>query len=457
MRDDSPRVVRDRRAFLRAVGAAAVGLPFMRLLENSAAAPDAPLRLVTTYQPHSASSPLFTKQSGDTETFFSLTYENSVLAPLEPFRARLAIIEGLDLIHAAGHDAPHTLFAGSIGNSPTIDQHLAVYRGLGDATLVTSLTLSVGTGEGGNIPNVISLGAGGAVIPQIASPALAFDKVFGQALERAGGLGPHAYAQGKSRLDFLRADIARLESRLAPTESYKLEQHLTALRDIEKRLEAVRGFDQASCAIPPEPPRHESYTTWNAAGHHANEDHDLHIEIIAQAFACDATRFVSFLQGDLSRGATAGTGLEDEPAYPEDVDVHNAVAHSYSPDNLQSCITLGVQNRYNYSKMALLMQRLQEVQVLDDTVIIMAGEMGDPAVHSSRDIPVVIAGDAHGRFRVGRRIQLNDKCSEGSIQCNAESGTSMTKLLVSVANAFGDEIGGFGDEPDVGVLSELEA
>ncbi len=450
---DSTRVTRDRRAFLRAVGASAVALPFMRLLEHSAAAVDAPLRLVTMYHPHSASSPLFTMQSGDTETSFSLAYQDSVLVPLEPFRKKLAVIEGLDLVHAAGHDAPHTLFAGSIGNTPTIDQYLAVQRGLGDATLITSLTLAVGTGEGGNIPNVISLGMGGAVIPPISSPRVAFDKVFGLA---STIVTPSAYTQGKSRLDYLRADITRLQSRLAPTELYKLDQHLTALRDIEKRLESVRSFNSAQCSTPPEPPSHASYSTWNAGGHHANEDHDLHIDIIAQAFACDATRFVSFLQGDLSRGATAGTGLESEPAYGATVDVHNSIAHSYSPDNLGSCITLGVQNRYNYSKMALLMARLQELDLLDDTLIVMAGEMGDPGLHSSRDIPVVVAGDAHGAFKVGRRIQLKDDCPEDSLQCNVESGTSMTKLLVSVANAFGDELNGFGAEPDVGRLSELE-
>lgn len=454
---DSTRVVRNRRAFLRALGGAAVGLPFLRLLESSAAEAEPPLRLVTMYHPHSASSPLFGMQDGDTETAFSLNYEHSVLAPLEPFRERLAIIEGLDLIHAAGHDAPHTLFAGSIGNTPTLDQYLAVDCGLGDPTLVTSLTLSVGTGEGGNIPNVVSLGAGGAVVPQIASPRAAFEKVFGLALQGAAGASPNAYTHGKSQLDFLRADLSRLRSRLATPETYKLDQHLTALRDVEKRLEARHSFEQLQCNIPPQPPVYESYSTWNAGGSHADEDHNLHIEILAQALACDVTRFASFLQGDLSRGATAGTGLENEPAYEVSVDVHNSIAHSYSPGNLQSCITLGIQNRYNYGKLALLMQRLQEYQVLDDTVIVMAGEMGDPGLHSSRNIPVVVAGDGHGAFKVGRRIRLEDGCPSDALQCNAETGTSMTKLLVSVANAFGCELEGFGSELDVGRLTQLEA
>jgi hypothetical protein len=244
---------------------------------------------------------------------------------------------------------------------------------------------------------------------------------------------------------------------LAAGERYKLEQHLTALRDVEKRLEASQALQAATCTIPSAPPTYPSYSTWDGGGAHADEDHDLHIDIIVQAFACDMTRFVSLFQGDLSRGATSGTGLESEPAYHSSVDVHNSIAHSYSPSDRESCLALGIQNRYNYSKMARLMARLQEHALLDDTLIVMAGEMGDPATHSSRNIPVIVAGDAHGAFRVGRRLQLQDDCGTGALQCGVENGTSMSKLLVSVANAFGDTLSGFGTEQDVGPLVELEA
>lgn len=83
--------------------------------------------------------------------------------------------------------------------------------------------------------------------------------------------------------------------------------------------------------------------------------------------------------------------------------------------------------------------------------------MGNPGTHSSQNIPVVVVGDAHGAFKVGRRIKLKDACPEEATQCDASNATSMTKLLVSVANAFGAELNGFGAEPDVGPLRELEA
>lgn len=465
------RIARGRRAFLRTVGSAAVALPFFRLLEGSAVGQSTDvLRLVTVYHPHAASSPLFGRQSGESETNFSLTYADSVLSPLEPFKSRVTPIEGIDLLHGNGHDAPPTIFSAGTSHE-SIDQYLAVTRGLGDATLVTSLVLSVGTGDSTDRTNAISLGSGGAVVPQIASPARAFDKVFAGYAPVAGGGGEadalHAYEQGKSTLDFLRADLSRLNARLAHPEKYKLEQHTSALRDIEKRLEAQQnaamGGDMSpgtggGCTASARPTEYPSYSTWNNGGPHADEDHNLHIDILAQAIACDITRFASFFQGDLSRGAVAGTGLENSSGYTMDIDVHNSMAHQYNPSDRSTWARLGVQNRYSYGKLALLMQRLDELGVLDSTVILMAGDMGDPALHSSRNVPVVVAGGgANGRLKMGRRIKLADDCPPGEPYCQNKATFSMAKLLTSVTNAFGVSAGGFGAESSSGGLSEIEA
>lgn len=461
----SQSYIRQRRAFLKAVGASALAFPFFRLLERSAVGQSQGLsRLVTMYHPHSASSPLFKMQSGETETNFSLDFADSVLSPLAPHKQRIAVIEGLDLLNAAGHDAPKSIFSGSNGTSATLEQYLAVDRKLGDGTVVTSLTLSVGTGDATTSPDLMSVGAGGAIIPQIASPARAFDKVFGGFQPVASGNensgANYAYEQGKSTLDYLRGDISRIRARLAAPEHYKLDQHLTALRDIEKRLEALNsgggGGGGANCGVPTRPTEHPTYSTWNGGGPHADEDHNLHIDIIAQAFACDITRFVSLYQGDLSRGAIQGSGYENQQGYTAASDVHNDAAHQYMPDNRATWVKLGVQNRYSYGKLARLMDRLVDMGVMDDTLIIMAGDMGDPALHSSRDIPVVVAGNAGGKFKTGVRIKLAADCPPGNQWCTPKTDNSMTKLLVSAANAFGANLNGFGVETNVGPLSEIE-
>jgi hypothetical protein len=470
MSNSNSNYLRQRRSFLKAIGASAVAFPFFRLIERSAIGQSAGVsRLVTMYHPHAASSPLFKMQSGESETSFSLSFADSVLSPLESHKSRLAIIEGLDLMNAAGHDAPKTIFAGSNGTSATLDQFLAVDKGLGDSTVVTSLSVSVGTGDQSAAPDVISLGASGAIIPQISSPAKAFDKAFGSFAPVADANDSsgtnYAYDQGKSTLDFLRGDIERIRSRLAAPEHYKLDQHLTALRDIEKRLDAIHGGSGGgggggspvqSCGSPTRPEVYPSYSTWNNGGPHADEDHNLHIDIITQAFACDITRFVSFFQGDLSRGAIAGSGYENQQGYTTASDVHNDAAHTYAPETRSTWVKLGVQNRYSYGKLARLMDRLVEAGVMDDTLIIMAGDMGNPSLHSSRDIPVVVAGNAGGKFKTGVRIKLAADCPPDNMWCTPKTDNSMTKLLVSAANAFGANVNGFGVESNVGPLSEIE-
>lgn len=83
--------------------------------------------------------------------------------------------------------------------------------------------------------------------------------------------------------------------------------------------------------------------------------------------------------------------------------------------------------------------------------------LGNAGLPSRQNIPVVVTGDAHGAFKFGRRIGSIDACPTDPLQCNTDTGPSMTKLLVSVAIAFGEELYGFRTEPDVGALSELEA
>ena len=73
-----------RRAFLRSVGAVGAALPFARLLAAEAAHAQqamGPLRFVGVYHPHGATSPLYLRRAGETDTAFDLRAPGSVLAP----------------------------------------------------------------------------------------------------------------------------------------------------------------------------------------------------------------------------------------------------------------------------------------------------------------------------------------------------------------------------------------
>jgi hypothetical protein len=172
--------------------------------------------------------------------------------------------------------------------------------------------------------------------------------------------------------------------------------------------------------------------------------------------ACDITRFGTLWLNDLSNGSTANTGVTGLPD-----DCHTDLAHRYEgpldniygsgrPGDPNSWAQLGKQNRYSYSKCARLLQRFNELGTLDDVLVMMSGDMGDPNAHSNRNVPIVLAGGAGGKFRMGRRLNFHPPCPPERYICDDTTYVSHNKLLVSIAHAFGQtDVTAFGSASDV--------
>ncbi len=468
-----------RRSFLRAVGAGFAGFPFLRTLEDSvahAAGEAPPLRFLTMYHPHGIAAETWVMRGADSEASFDLTFTEPLsgavcpLSPLEPHRSRLLVIEGIDLLsNAKGHDSAGTILTGSRINTSlqrtensSLDQFLAVEQGLGKSTRITSIELAVGTDNA--VPGeTLSYGAGGVPLPKIIDPVQAFDRLFGGLVlgddpaTRDAALRQQRL--GKTLVDFLNADARRLKTRLAPIEQRKLDQHMTALADLEKQLAPAAGT--LVCPSGLSPTRTAAAAFPKLKRYFGGEPYfdaiaDAHIDLIALAFACDVTRFATLLLGDLSY---AGNPL----GLPEDN--HGGVAHTYdgSPVGTNGNPTgsgtpstwapLAKFNRYAYGKLARMLDRLTAYGVVDSTLVYANSEMGNPALHSTRNVPTVLAGGANGKFRMGRRLKSVADCPSSSLACkpgDAEfSGTANNHLLVSIARAFGVGIDSFGTQPNV--------
>ena len=98
-------------------------------------------------------------------------------------------------------------------------------------------------------------------------------------------------------------------------------------------------------------------------------------------------------------------------------------------------------------------------------LIYASSDMGNPALHSTRNVPTVLAGGANGKFRMGRRIKTGAPtarpATSGAPRPTRSSARPATNnhLLVSIAQAFGVAIDSFGTQPDptftTGALSGL--
>jgi len=465
-----------RRAFLRAMGAGFAALPCSRLLENSvaqAAGEALPLKFITIYHPHGLSAEFWAMKAGDTETAFDIGYANCSLQPFDDaatygksFKDKILVLEGIDhLSNANGHDSAGTILTGSRiegGAKPqniSLDQYLAVTKGLGSTNRVTSISLGVGNDSTAS-GTTLSYGEGGVALPKIIDPTKAFDLLFDGVVVGTNPVDVAASDRkrklSQSVIDYEKWDVNRLRAKLAPAEQQKLDQHLTSLSELEKQLGNGGPAAGAVCMVPPRPdatafPMLKQY---NGGEPYFDAITDAHIDVLAQAMACDLTRFATLFMNDLSYDSNP-LGLPK--------DNHGSVAHIYNASPVgddgrpgdgapDTWLPLAKFNHYVYSKVARLMQKLDALGALDSTLIYVTSDMGNPALHSTRNVPTVLAGGAGGKFRMGRRLKMMADCPTTSPWCGGNDAVftpvTNSKILVSIAQAFGDDVNTFGTQPD---------
>jgi DNA-binding IclR family transcriptional regulator len=206
--------------------------------------------------------------------------------------------------------------------------------------------------------------------------------------------------------------------------------------------------------VPPQPDasKFPSVKQYNGGEPYFDAITDAHVDLLAQALACGITRFATLFMNDLSY-ANNPLGLP--------TDNHGSVAHTYDASpvgnngrpgagNPATWVPLAKFNRYSYSKIARFMQRLDEFGVLDSTLIYASSDMGNPSLHSTRNVPTLLAGGANGKLRMGRRIKLKADCPPDAPWCGEADATftpvTNSRVLVSIAQAFGVEIESFGSQ-----------
>jgi hypothetical protein len=463
--------------------ASAASLPLVRALESVARAAD-PSKLVNfvcVYHPHGISAEYWALRTGEAEGNFDIGYADCSLQPFDDaatygksFKDKLLVIEGLDhLSNANGHDSAGTILTGSRidGKKPqnsSLDQMLAVEKGLGMSTPVTSISLGVGN-DATDSGVTLSYGPGGAPLPKIIDPLQAFDVLFGNLVVSGDPAQAAAVAHkrkvGQSILDFIRGEVGVMKPKLGMIEQQKLDQHLTSLREIEKQLQGSSA--PTSCMAPgkPDASKFPKLKQYNGGEPYFDAITDAQIDLLASALACGVTHFGTLFMNDLSYDGNP-LGL---PA-----DNHANVAHTYSASPVgdnnrpgdgdpKTWLPLAKFNRYSYSKIARLMQKLDALGALDNTLIYVASDMGNPALHSCQNVPTILAGGAGGKFRMGRHLRLGQDCSDGTPWCAPGdmlfSGVSNNHLLVSIAQAFGVQVDTFGTQVEAkhmtGALSGL--
>jgi hypothetical protein len=500
-----------RRSFLKAVGVAATMLPFYKMLEDSVAHAQSgqlPLKFVGVGAWHGTTQRFYARQPGETDQVYDISYPDCCLRPFdEPstygysFKDKIIIFEAFD--YGVGRLANQQYYPGGpvgeagisihgalalflTGSAPSdgiqntlyhtlqnasLDQYLAgLYGGV---TPFRSIELTTQVNTTPSTWGCLAAGEGGALLSTMTSPEKIWDRFFASLLLGNDPAALAAAAQkravGKSVLDFAIGDLQRLDARLAGAEKQKLDQHLTAMRDLEKQLTAT----VASCAIPP---RHAETGNANPADNYivgtTNDQGivdldrvaNMQIDLLAQILICDLTRFGTIVLPNfggaitgspqipnLAGNATLTGSTVTDISVP--ADFHLEIAHKQDSGDI---VTYGkplnvyqaeaAVQRYFHGKVARLMQHLEDAGVLDNTVILIGNEGGMGATHQVRNVPIVMAGGANGALQMGRRIVAPGRVARPGNYATQMDGsgstsemvlpTSHNPILVAVANVF---------------------
>lgn len=242
-------------------------------------------------------------------------------------------------------------------------------------------------------------------------------------------------------VNFWLKDANRLRARLAPAEQHKLDAHLSALDDIERRIAATPAPTPTTCALPAKPRTYSSAELSGCSGMTGEnlipERTKLLMDILVQAFACDRTRF----------GAVAlYPGLEAPFLGNLGESVHDVWAHQ-ADSSTTARAHLAVLHRWYAGVLKDFLDGLAAVSegdgtLLDHSLMLWGNELSNPAAHSNADMPYVVLGGTNGKFRMGRALSF-------------ASGTPHNKLLASIAQAFDQQVTGFGDAAYAGTLAGL--
>jgi len=440
-----------RRSFLQSAGFL-LGLPaFDSLVKNPAfanastatppglCADGSPMRLALLYVPNGVNVDRWTPVGTGREFQF-----NDTMRPLENFRHDVQVVSGLEHQHGwangdGGGDharASATIFTGArpkktagtdIRNGISADQVAA--RALDGHTRFPSLELSCDAiRQSGNCDsgyscayqfNVSWRSETQPVAPE-SNPRLVFERLFG----RGGGAGGAAAlerekARQSSLLDFLMQDASSLQKQLGRNDQYKLEEYLTGVREMERRIQQGEKF-----CLPNRPQDETPVDIPKSYSEHIR----LTFDMLALAFQTDSTRVATFmLAHDGSNRNFADIGITSG---------HHELSH-HQNDSAKLAQIAQIDRVY-MDHFAYFLNRLKTTKeangksLLDNSMVVYCSGLSDANRHAHNNLPVILAGRGGGQLAPGQHLAI-------------EGSAPMTNLYVSLLNKMGVTVDRVGD------------
>jgi hypothetical protein len=413
-----------RRTILQGLGTA-IALPWLESLSSivsaaplstgSATANANKVRTIFLYVPNGVNMPDWTPATEGT----GFTLPN-ILEPLKPFQNYINVFSGLTLDkarangdgpgdHARANAAfltgrqPRKTNGADIRVGQSADQWIA--GKVGEHTKFASLELGIERGlQSGNCDSGYSCAyqanfswrAEATPNAKEIDPKQVFDRLFGtgtskeqdeQRLKRD--------AQNKSILDFVMEDAKSLNDKLGSNDRRKMDEYLTAIREIEARIEKARQVKSTKIEFKP------NMTPPTGVPNDRQEHIRLMCDLSVLAFQADLTRVITLpFANDGSNFAYNLIGVGDGH--------HDLSHHGSDKTKLEKIRKI---NRFHIEQVAYLLDKLQKAKegtksLLDNTMLVYGSGIGDGNRHNHDDLPILLMGGAGGKVKGGRHIRF---------------------------------------------------
>ncbi|MDE2506954.1 MAG: DUF1552 domain-containing protein, partial [Planctomycetota bacterium] len=300
---------------------------------------------------------------------------------------------------------------------------------IGDRTRFPSLEIGIDRGaQSGNCDSGYSCAYSSNIawkspttpVAKEVNPRLVFERLFGDADSSAGSADERVRRRylRKSVLDFVAEDARNLAPILGVNDRRKLDEYMTSVREIERRIaraEHKTGDPSAPKHQPPGIPKD-------------NQEHiRLMMDMLVLAFQTDQTRIATFML------ANEGSNKSYEfIGVPEGH--HDLSHHGGDPKKHEKIKKI---NDYHIKQYAYLLERLKSIRegdgtLLDHSMIVYGSGISDGNKHNHDNLPIIMAGRGNGTIHTGRHVKL-------------EKTTPLNNLYVEMLDRVGVKVDRFGD------------
>jgi hypothetical protein len=266
-------------------------------------------------------------------------------------------------------------------------------------------------------------------MPPEVNPKLAFERLFAQGdPDESAEMRARKKLRRSSVLDFVLEDARQLHARLGRNDQRKLDEYMSAVRDVERRIEMA---DKVGMELP-------DHTRPEGVPSDYGAHVKLMLDIMTLAFRTDSSRIGSFIMAhDGSNRAYPDIGVKEGH--------HDLSHHENNPEKKQKIAKINV---FHMQLFAAWLKQLRDTKetdgtsLLDNSMIVYGSAIEDGNSHAHHDLPVILAGGGGGTISPGRHVRY-------------AKDTPMANLFLSMMDRIGVHAERFGDS--TGRLDQLVA